>query len=77
MKTVLRLEEGLMFATCLYFFPQFNLSWWWFVALILTPDLGMLGYAFGPKAGAISYNIFHHRGNACILLLLVFTREMQ
>ena len=73
MKTTLRLEEALMFAICLYFFPLFNLSWWWFIGLILAPDLGMVGYAFGPKAGAISYNFLHHKGIACVVFMIGYS----
>ena len=73
MKNVLRIEEALMFLTCLYFFPLFNLSWWWLVALILTPDIGMIGYAFGPKAGAVSYNLLHHRGIACVVFIIGYS----
>lgn len=64
MKKILRLEELVLFAACLYVWPYFDLSWWLFAALILTPDIGMLGYLAGPRAGAWVYNIFHHRGIA-------------
>ena len=35
--------------------------------LILTPDIGMIGYVVNTKVGAISYNIFHHKGIAILL----------
>lgn len=62
MKTLLRLEEGLLFAGGSYLFSLLPYAWWWFPALILLPDLGMLGYLAGPKAGSWTYNFFHHRG---------------
>lgn len=34
--------------------------WPWLAALILAPDLGMVGYLRGPHAGAIAYNIVHN-----------------
>jgi hypothetical protein len=34
-------------------------SWLWFLVLFLAPDLSFVGYAFGPRAGAMIYNIFH------------------
>lgn len=37
---------------------------------LLAPDIGMLGYIFGNKAGAISYNILHHKGLAIVIYLL-------
>ena len=34
-------------------------SWLLFGALLLAPDLSMLGYLAGPKVGAAIYNAFH------------------
>ena len=70
MKTFLKLEELLMFTLGIYFFSLLNFDWWWFLVLILTPDIGMLGYLFSTKIGAISYNIFHHKGVAIIIYLM-------
>ncbi len=70
MKTVLKLEELLMFALGIYLFSLLEYSWWWFVALLLTPDIGMLGYLFGNRIGAASYNLFHHKGLAIVFYLV-------
>lgn len=70
MKTVLKLEEILMFVLGIYLFNQLDYAWWWFLALILAPDIGMLGYLLGNKAGAFTYNLFHHKGMAIIVYLL-------
>lgn len=56
---LLRLE-GLAVAAAavvLYFHEDFG--WVLFVALILAPDLSFAGYAFGPKVGAIAYDMVH------------------
>jgi len=34
-------------------------SWMWFFALFLAPDLSMIGYVFGPRVGAVTYNGGH------------------
>ena len=34
-------------------------SWMWFFVLFLLPDLSMVGYVFGPRVGAASYNVGH------------------
>ncbi|MBB2965044.1 DUF4260 domain-containing protein [Methylobacterium sp. R2-1] len=34
-------------------------SWWLFAALFFVPDLSMLGYLGGRKAGAMLYNVGH------------------
>src|SRR3954467_7233334 len=69
MKRVIRLEELAMFLLSIYLFSQLSFAWWWFSVLILIPDISMIGYAFGNKAGAITYNIFHNKGLAIALYL--------
>jgi len=64
MKTVIKLEEFGFLILSFLLFLQSQLNWWWFLILLLTPDISMLGYLFGPKTGAIIYNLFHHRGLA-------------
>lgn len=58
-KPVLRLEGLALFgaATVAYFLLGAPL--WLFVVLVLAPDLSMLGYLGGPKAGSRLYNLFH------------------
>ncbi|WP_349352609.1 MULTISPECIES: DUF4260 domain-containing protein [unclassified Flagellimonas] len=69
MKTTLKLEELLMFVLGIYLFSLLDYAWWWFLVLILIPDIGMIGYAFGNRAGAFSYNLFHHKGLALVIYL--------
>lgn len=70
MKTTLKLEELAMFALGIFAFNQLDFAWWWFLILILTPDIGMVGYLINTKIGALSYNIFHHKG---VAILIYFT----
>lgn len=70
MKVSLKFEELFMFLLGIFLFSQLNLPWWWFLMLILTPDIGMLGYLVNSKTGAVVYNIFHHKGFAIILYLI-------
>lgn len=63
-KTILKLEEAAMFAVGWWVAMQGGLAWWWFWMLLLTPDVGMVGYLFGPRAGAFLYNLFHHKAIA-------------
>ena len=39
----------------------FHLGYGWIVlvVLVLAPDLAMLGYAFGTRAGALAYDLAH------------------
>jgi hypothetical protein len=69
MKTMIKLEELGLFIFGIYLFNQLNYQWWWFLALILAPDISMIGYLGNNKIGAVCYNIFHHRGIAIIVYL--------
>jgi Domain of unknown function (DUF4260) len=44
-------------AIAVYFHEGF--PWWLFVALILVPDLSMLGFVAGPTVGTAAYNAAH------------------
>ena len=70
MKTSIKFEELAMFILGAYLFSGLGLSWWWFVGLILTPDIAMLGYLINSKVGAIAYNIFHHKGVAILIYFI-------
>ena len=70
MKALLKLEEILMFVLGTYLFGMLDYAWWWFLVLILAPDIGMIGYLFGNKIGAVGYNLFHHKGVAIAVYLL-------
>lgn len=67
MKTVLKLEEAALFILGIFIFNRLSYEWWWFLVLILAPDLSMIGYVFGNKIGAFAYNIFHHKGIALLI----------
>ncbi|WP_422350044.1 DUF4260 domain-containing protein [Flagellimonas sp.] len=69
MKSVLKIEEVAMFVLGLYLYSLLDFPWWLFLALILLPDIGMLGYLLGNRIGAIIYNIFHHKGLAILIYL--------
>ena len=70
MKKLIQLEEAGLFGLGVFLFSQLDYVWWWFPALLLVPDLLMIGYVFGNKAGAWFYNIAHHRALAIALYLL-------
>ena len=72
MQNVLKLEELVMFIFSFFLFTESELNWWWFFVLLLLPDISMAGYAFGNKAGAILYNIFHHKGLGISLICVGF-----
>ena len=70
MKTTLKLEELAQLGLGFYLFSVLPFAWWWFLVLILAPDIGMIGYAFGNKTGAFLYNLFHHKGLAIAIYVI-------
>ncbi|MBD2752772.1 DUF4260 domain-containing protein [Spirosoma validum] len=70
MKTLLKTEELIQFLGAIYLFSRLNFAWWWFPALILLPDLSMIGYVVNPAVGAVLYNLVHHKGLGIVIGLL-------
>lgn len=72
MKTVIKLEEMGMLIASIIALVYLKVEWWCYPALFLGPDISMLGYLFGSRAGAVCYNLFHHKGIALALLVIGF-----
>lgn len=70
MRNLLSLEEVAMFVLGIFMYGLLGYPWWLFFVLLLTPDIGMLGYLISEKVGAIAYNLFHHKGIAILLYFL-------
>lgn len=70
MKNMLRIEEAMQFALAIFLFNQLPFAGWIYAAVFLTPDISMLGFVFGTRIGAYSYNLVHHKGMAIIIYLL-------
>jgi hypothetical protein len=56
---LLRLEGVLLLATAIGLYGHLDAGWWWFVALLLAPDVGLLGYLAGLRVGSATYNLTH------------------
>ena len=69
MKKLIQIEELALTAASIYliYTLDLGLSWWIYLLLFFSPDISMLGYLINKKAGAICYNIFHHRGIAVVI----------
>lgn len=71
-RLLLRLEGVAAFAAAVAFYAQGGFSWPAFVVFFLAPDLAMLAYLAGPRAGAIAYNLAHSYVLAAALTLAGF-----
>jgi hypothetical protein len=58
-RAVLRLEGATAFAAAIALYGHAGFSWLAFAILFLAPDLSMLAYLVGPRAGALAYNLVH------------------
>ena len=58
-RSVLRLEGAAAFAAAIALYGHGGFSWLMFAVLFLAPDLSMLAYLAGPRAGALAYNLVH------------------
>src|SRR5579863_5715884 len=58
-RTILRLEGVAAFGAAIALYAHAGFSWLMFAVLILAPDLAMLPYLIGPRAGAAAYNLVH------------------
>lgn len=72
MKNVLKLEEAAMFALSVYVLTLIDtqFTWWVYPILYLAPDISMVGYWAGNKAGAWLYNVGHSKTLAIIIAIV-------
>jgi hypothetical protein len=70
MKNLLKLEEAFLFGLSIFLFSKLDYAWWWYPALILAPDLSILGYIKDARLGAITYNFIHHKALGISLFVL-------
>jgi Domain of unknown function (DUF4260) len=71
-RTLLRLEGLAAFAAALAIYAHGGFSWAAFALFFLAPDLSMLAYLAGPRAGAIGYNFVHTCALPLVLTLAGF-----
>lgn len=70
MKNILKLEEaGMLLLAVFLYYTQLHFNNWLYWALFLLPDIGVIGYLVNTKAGAFTYNIFHHKAIAIIVFI--------
>ena len=77
MNTLIKLEELAQFLISIALFIHTEFAWWMYPLFLLLPDISMIGYAITPKIGAISYNLFHHKAVALVVLSLGFVMQIN
>jgi hypothetical protein len=79
MDIVIKIEEIALTAIAIYFLSKYSLgiSLWAWLLLFFSPDISMLGYLLGSRAGAILYNLFHHRAIAAVVAVTGLYLQMD
>ncbi|MFZ6639848.1 DUF4260 domain-containing protein [Undibacterium sp. TC4M20W] len=67
-RTVLRLEGVCVLLSSLIAYSEFGAGWGVFALFFLAPDLSLLAYLAGPRAGALIYNTAHSYAGATLIL---------
>lgn len=67
MKSLLRSEELAQLLVCILTLVMHQVPWWAYILVAVGPDIGMAGYLAGPRTGAFTYNLLHHKGIALLL----------
>ncbi len=76
MKKLLQIEEAALLIVSIYALYFLKVEWWYYLLLVLAPDISMLGYLAGNKVGAVVYNIFHHKGVAILMFLFGIVAQL-
>jgi hypothetical protein len=72
-KALLRIEGATLFAASIAVFALQGQQWWLYPALLLVPDIFMLGYLRDTRLGAIFYNLGHSYPAAALVTVLGFS----
>ena len=72
MKNLIKLEEFVVLSGSAFFLYKLNINitWWVYIIVFFSPDIGMIGYLANTKIGAFTYNSFHHKAVGSILIIL-------
>lgn len=54
-----RIEGGAMGVAAIGGYAGLNYSWWTFILTVMLPDISLIAYVWGPKYGALVYNVVH------------------
>lgn len=67
---LLQLEGACILVLTVALYRAGHFRWWTFAALLLAPDLAMLGYLANAKIGAVLYNLVHTEAGPILLLVV-------
>lgn len=78
LKTLLILEELMVFIGSVFLFSVLtSWSWWLYALLFFAPDISFMGYTINTRTGAAFYNLMHHKGLMIVLALSGYFAEVE
>lgn len=78
LRTLLNLEELLLFIGSVILFGLIiGYSWWMYALLFFLPDVSFAAYLINTKTGAFFYNLLHHKGVMIGLILLGYFAQIS
>lgn len=70
LRTLLNIEELLLFVGSVILFGiATEYSWWMYALLFFLPDLAFAAYLINTQVGSWVYNFLHHKGVMIVLIL--------
>ncbi|MCL4876960.1 MAG: DUF4260 family protein [Anaerolineae bacterium] len=76
-RLLLYLEGFALFVGAIAVYTQQEGRLWLFLALLLVPDLSMVGYLRNPRIGALTYNLVHTYVVPAVFLALMFMIDSE
>lgn len=76
-KLWLRLEGLVLLTATIIVFSGQGQKWWLYPALLLVPDIFMLGYLANTKVGAFLYNLGHSYFAPSIMIFLAWSSDSK
>src|SRR5580704_9745257 len=58
-RLLVRIEGMAVVAASALAYERTGAGWLWFAVFFLAPDVSIIGYALGQRAGSVTYNIVH------------------
>ena len=69
-RPLVRVESAVLLVVSLVLYAHLGGGWGRFALWFLAPDLSFVGFAAGPRAGAIAYNLVHTLAGPLALALV-------
>ena len=69
-KIWLRFEGFILLISTIFLFAEQHQKWWMYPALLLVPDIFMIGYLIDKKIGAFLYNLGHAYPSPALVIYL-------